>query len=90
MSIKPLPKDVVAQLKSSTVITTLNDVIDGLLRNSLDAEATQVNISVDYTRGSCSVEDNGYGIPPAEFLQDGGLGKLYRKRASSDSHVFTS
>ena len=79
MSIKPLPDHVVAQIKSSAVVTSLNGVVDGLLRNSLDAHATQVNIAVDYGRGSCSVEDNGHGIPPAEFLQDGGLGKLHRK-----------
>ena len=79
MSIKPLPEDVIAQIKSSTVITSLNNVVDGLLRNSLDAEATQVNISVNYGRGSCSVEDNGQGITPAEFIQSGGLGKSYRE-----------
>ncbi|KAK1779370.1 hypothetical protein QBC45DRAFT_136833 [Copromyces sp. CBS 386.78] len=77
MSIQPLPGDVIAQIKSSAVITSLNGVIDGLLRNSLDAGATKINISVDYGRGNCSVEDNGFGIPPACFREDGGLGKLY-------------
>ncbi|KAH7635962.1 putative MLH3 protein [Sordaria sp. MPI-SDFR-AT-0083] len=77
MSIQPLPGDVVAQIKSSAVITSLNGVVDGLLRNSLDAGATKINISIDYSRGNCSVEDNGLGIPPACFREDGGLGKLY-------------
>lgn len=77
MSIQPLPGDVIAQIKSSAVITSLNGVVDGLLRNSLDAGATKINISIDYSRGNCSVEDNGLGIPPACFRKDGGLGKLY-------------
>ncbi|KAK7696705.1 DNA mismatch repair protein [Diaporthe eres] len=77
MSIKPLPADVVAQIKSSVVITSLNNVICGLIKNSLDAEATKINLSVDYSRGNCSVEDNGAGIPPSEFRDDGGLGQLH-------------
>jgi signal transduction histidine kinase len=77
MSIKPLPADVVAQIKSSVVITSLNNVICGLIKNSLDAEATKINLSVDYSRGNCSIEDNGTGIPPSEFRDDGGLGQLH-------------
>lgn len=77
MSIQPLPGDVIAQIKSSAVITSLNGVVDGLFRNSLDAGATKINISIDYSRGNCSIEDNGLGIPPACFHEDGGLGKLY-------------
>lgn len=77
MSIKPLPADVVAQIKSSVVITSLNNVICGLIKNSLDAEATKINLSVEYSRGNCSVEDNGHGIPPSEFQDDGGLGQLH-------------
>jgi DNA mismatch repair protein MLH3 len=77
MSIQPLPRDVVAQIKSSAVITSLNRVVCGLLQNSLDAGASRINISVDYSRGNCSAEDNGVGIAPASFQDDGGLGKPY-------------
>ncbi|KAI2631601.1 hypothetical protein GGS21DRAFT_522194 [Xylaria nigripes] len=77
MSIQPLPDDVIAQIKSSTTITTLNGAVCGLIRNSLDAGATKIIVSVDYIRGCCSVEDNGLGIPPAEFYPSGGLGKLH-------------
>jgi DNA mismatch repair protein MLH3 len=77
MSIKPLPGDVVAQIKSSVVITSLNNVITGLITNSLDAQATRIHISVDYSRGNCSVEDNGSGISPSEFGDSGGLGQLH-------------
>lgn len=81
MSIKPLPGDVVAQIKSSVVVTSLNNVICGLIRNSLDAEATKINVTVHYSRGNCSIEDNGNGIPPSEFKEGGGLGRLHRMSA---------
>lgn len=76
-TILPLPEDVVAQIKSSTTITSLNQVILGLLENSLDAQATKIDISVDYRRGGCTVEDNGIGISPLEFRETGGLGRMY-------------
>lgn len=78
MSIQPLPKDVIAQIKSSTTITSLNGVIVELMTNSLDAGATKIDISVDYSRGGCVIEDDGLGILPSEFGENGGLGKLYR------------
>ncbi|RYP70119.1 hypothetical protein DL771_005631 [Monosporascus sp. 5C6A] len=83
MSIQQLPKEVICQIKSSTTITSLNGVICGLVKNSLDAEATKISVSVDYARGNCSVEDNGLGIPPAEFKLDGDLGKLHSRHAPS-------
>ncbi|KAK7920804.1 hypothetical protein PG985_008826 [Apiospora marii] len=80
MSIQPLPPDVAAQIKSSITITSLNDAVCGLVKNSLDAKATRINIFVDYSRGNCTVEDNGDGIPPAEFRDSGGgLGKPHCK-----------
>lgn len=84
MSIKPLPGDVVAQIKSSTVITSLNGVAFGLVQNSLDAQASIINLSIDYRRGNCTVEDNGQGIPPLDFHEGGGLGTLY---CTFDAHL---
>jgi len=79
MSIQPLPLDVIAQIKSSTTITSLNGVVIELVKNSLDAESTKIDINVDYGRGGCVVEDDGQGILPTEFSENGGLGKLYRE-----------
>lgn len=79
MSIKPLPSEVVAQIKSSITITSLNGVDCELVKNSLDAGATKLDITVDYGRGSCTVEDDGFGILPSDFRDEGGLGNLYRK-----------
>ncbi|KAI9778786.1 MAG: DNA mismatch repair protein [Geoglossum umbratile] len=76
-TILPLPAEVVAQIKSSATITSLSGVILGLLSNSLDARAAKVEIGVDFRRGGCTVEDDGAGIQPDEFREDGGLGKMY-------------
>ncbi|KAL6901323.1 hypothetical protein GGI43DRAFT_374494 [Trichoderma evansii] len=77
MSIRLLPEDVVGKIRSSSTITSLNGVVCGLLKNSLDAGATKINIYVEYERGNCTVEDNGVGIVPGDFSEDGGLGKSY-------------
>lgn len=63
------------------MVASLNSAILDLLRNALDADAGRVTVSVDYSRGSCVVEDDGSGIPPSEFLEEGGLGKLYCESA---------
>jgi DNA mismatch repair protein MLH3 len=76
-TILPLPHEVVAQIRSSTAIVSLNGVVLELLKNSLDAGATRIEVAVDFSRGTCSVEDDGLGIAPAEFREDGGLGKLH-------------
>ena len=76
--IQPLPVDVVAQIKSSNFIPSLSIAVLGLLDNALDAGARNIDISVDFLRGACCVEDDGCGIPPIEFEEAGGLGKLYR------------
>ncbi|KAF7882398.1 uncharacterized protein EAF02_005761 [Botrytis sinoallii] len=92
MSIQPLPPDAIAQIKSSSTITTLNGVIFELVKNCLDASCSRIDIDVDYGRGSCMVEDNGLGILPLEFGENGGLGKLYHSsklNASNPTHGAT-
>jgi len=75
--ILPIQAEDVAQIKSSINITTLEDAVLGLLCNALDAEATKIEIDVQSDRGSCTVTDNGFGIPEYEFTEDGGLLKVY-------------
>ncbi|KAF4875167.1 DNA mismatch repair protein MLH3 [Colletotrichum siamense] len=89
MSIKPLPEDVIRRISSSATITSLNAVVCGLIKNSFDAGAIRINITVDYSRGNCTVEDDGLGILPIEFREAGGLGKLYhtsRHSPESEAH----
>ena len=75
--IRPLPVEVAAQFKSSTSIPSHDCVVVGLVQNALDASAVKIEVCVDFRRGFSSVEDDGCGIPPIEFSETGGLGKLY-------------
>ncbi|KUM66755.1 hypothetical protein ACN42_g307 [Penicillium freii] len=75
--IRALPSDVIAKIKSSTSIVHLTGVILELVKNSLDANARTVFVTVDLKRGGCIVEDDGDGIPPIEFEVAGGLGKAH-------------
>ncbi|CAI7564058.1 unnamed protein product [Penicillium glandicola] len=76
--IRALPSDVIAKIKSSTSIVHLTGVILELVKNSLDANAHTIFVTVDFKRGGCIVEDDGDGIPSAEFEVTGGLGKPHR------------
>ncbi|KAI9688529.1 MAG: DNA mismatch repair protein [Bathelium mastoideum] len=84
-AILPLPAEVIAQIKSSVTITSLNDVVLHLVKNSLDANSAKIDVNVDLIRGSCTVEDDGVGIHPREFSETGGLGKLYHTSKHVDS-----
>lgn len=86
-SILPLPEDVVAQIKSSTAIVSLTSAVLELLENALDAGASKIEATVDFARGGCSVEDNGLGIAPSEFREEGGLGKLYCTSAGRPAKI---
>lgn len=77
--ILPLPPDVAKQIRSSTAISSLNGVVVGLFKNSLDAGAARIKIEVDYRHGACTVEDDGQGIEPPEFFENGGLAKPHRE-----------
>ncbi|KAK3673785.1 DNA mismatch repair protein [Recurvomyces mirabilis] len=81
--ISPLSEAAAAQIHSSKTITTLQGVVLALLENSFDAGATKVEISLDFRRADCTIEDNGTGIFSDEFLLTGGLGRMYHtsKRA---------
>ncbi|GKT44457.1 DNA mismatch repair protein PMS1 [Colletotrichum spaethianum] len=86
MSIKPLPEDVIRRIRSSATVTSLNGVVCALIKNSLDAGATRLNITVDYSRGNCTAEDDGLGILPLEFRETGGLGKQHHTSRHSPEH----
>ncbi|KAJ5373443.1 hypothetical protein N7517_005449 [Penicillium concentricum] len=76
--IRSLPSDVIAKIKSSTSIVHLTGVILELVKNSLDANAHTIFVTVNFKRGGCIVEDDGDGISPAEFEVAGGLCKPHR------------
>ncbi|KAJ0165072.1 DNA mismatch repair protein Mlh3 [Colletotrichum tanaceti] len=88
MSIKPLPEDVIRRIRSSATVTSLNGVVCALVKNALDAHTTRLNITVDYSRGNCFIEDDGLGILPLEFREPGGLGKQHHTSRHSPEHEF--
>lgn len=76
----------ISQLQSSRTITTLKEVVAGLLSNALEAEATNIQITWDHAKGDCIVEDNGIGIALEEFRENGGLLKPYRQLTFASSN----
>jgi DNA mismatch repair protein MLH3 len=85
--IQKLSDQAIRDVHSSKNITSIEDVAISLIRNSLDAEASKIEVTVNRSRGNCTVCDNGCGIPSCEFSDDGGLGKMYwtSKPYESDS-----
>ena len=68
MSIKPLSKDAVHQICSSQVITNLSTPLKELIENSLDAQATAIEVYLENYGSECiEVVDNGNGISPENF-----------------------
>jgi len=75
--ILPLPAHVQAQVLSSVSIASLRDVVLELVKNALDASARTITVEVDFSKGYCVVKDDGIGIPPEEFIDEGCLAKLH-------------
>ena len=76
--ISPIPEDIAAKIKSTVAINSLSDVAIGLLRNSLNANATNVNLRLTLSTGSCCCEDNGVGISKEQFAHNGVFGAASR------------
>lgn len=68
-----LPQHVRTKILSSYQISSPESVIEGLVRNSLDANAQSLYIEADFTRGFVLVRDDGTGIKGVEFSQNGRL-----------------
>ena len=82
--IQRLPSDVAAQIKASSNLSSLNDVVIGLLENALDAESKNIHIKVDFARASCWIQDDGSGIHPGNFEETGGLCRPFHTSAGSN------
>nr|XP_006636739.1 PREDICTED: PMS1 protein homolog 1 isoform X1 [Lepisosteus oculatus] len=64
---KQLPPDTVRLLSSSQVITSVVNVVKELVENSLDANASSIEVKMDnYGFDRIEVRDNGFGIKAAD------------------------
>src|SRR5437016_2244352 len=62
--IRALPPAVVSRLRGAVVLPSLAGAVSELLQNSLDAGATQLDLTVNPSRPSIALADNGHGIHP--------------------------
>ncbi|TFY50887.1 hypothetical protein EVG20_g11272, partial [Dentipellis fragilis] len=61
-SIHELPEPIRTKLRSTTILTSLPQVVSELVQNSLDAGASQIDVGVDCDVWECWVKDNGVGM----------------------------
>uniref|UniRef100_A0A0A9GEC1 Uncharacterized protein n=1 Tax=Arundo donax TaxID=35708 RepID=A0A0A9GEC1_ARUDO len=73
-TIKRLPKNVHSSLRSSIILSDLSRVVEELIYNSIDANATKINIEVNVRACYVKVEDDGCGITRDELVL---LGEKY-------------
>jgi DNA mismatch repair protein MLH3 len=57
-----LPAPTRSKLRSTQILTSLPQVVSELLQNSLDANASHIEVGVDCENWSCWVKDDGEGI----------------------------
>ena len=61
-TLQPLPEPVRTRLRSTQLLTSLPQVVSELVRNSLDASASHIDVGVDCQEWECWVKDDGHGI----------------------------
>lgn len=61
-----MPTEAIDLLLSSRRVSSRESICRELIYNSLDAEATSINVSINTRTGSLEVQDDGHGIPPAD------------------------
>ncbi|CAO3599211.1 unnamed protein product [Absidia cylindrospora] len=68
-NIQPLDTKVVKQLKALIVITLLEQCLEELVKNALDAGATTIDVKANTDQCMVQVTDNGVGIPSSDLPQ---------------------
>ncbi|EIW82275.1 hypothetical protein CONPUDRAFT_89709 [Coniophora puteana RWD-64-598 SS2] len=95
-SFRRLSLETRAKLRSTQILTSLPQIVSELLQNSLDAQATRIEIGVDCEEWGCWVRDDGSGISkndlgslakPSDDQRRYGTSKVYDP--SSMDHVST-
>ena len=61
-AIERLPLPTQSKLRSTQILTSLPQIISELVQNSLDANASSIDVSLDCKDWTCWVRDNGHGV----------------------------
>jgi len=61
-AIHSLPFQTRSLLRSTTILTSLPQLISELIQNSLDAGASRIEVGVDVEQWQCWVRDDGHGM----------------------------
>ncbi|PPQ78227.1 hypothetical protein CVT25_015546 [Psilocybe cyanescens] len=83
-AIERLPLPTQAKLRSAQILTTFPQIISELLQNSLDADATHIDIGIDCKQWMCWVRDNGHGITKDDLELMEQAGNAGRYNSSKD------
>ncbi|KAF6002208.1 hypothetical protein F1559_002566 [Cyanidiococcus yangmingshanensis] len=67
LRVEVLPKEVIQRIASGEVIDTPVAAVRELVENSLDAEATRIEIEVNFDVCDITVRDNGHGMRPHDL-----------------------
>ncbi|KAF3194155.1 DNA mismatch repair protein [Orbilia oligospora] len=87
--IQRLSASAIAQIRSTVSLTNLAGAVQELLMNSIDANATTINIFINIIKNSIVIEDDGEGIIPDDMIL---VGNRYStsKSTSPSSQTFGS
>ncbi|KAK6331802.1 DNA mismatch repair protein [Orbilia javanica] len=84
--IQRLSANAIAQIRSTVSLTNLAGAVQELLMNSIDANASTVNIFINIVKNSIVIEDDGDGIIPDDMPL---VGNRYSTSKSTDSSELT-
>lgn len=62
MYIKFLPSAIINQIAAGEIVESYADIVKELVENAIDAQASQIDISVNFPITSIIVKDNGFGM----------------------------
>lgn len=85
--IQRLSANAIARIRSTVSLTSLAGAVQELLMNSIDANATTINIFINIIKNSIIIEDDGDGIFPGDMTL---VGNRYSTSKSTYSPTFGS
>jgi DNA mismatch repair protein MLH3 len=83
--IEKLPENTRTYLRSTQILTSIPQIVSELVQNSLDAQASHIDVGINCEEWTCFVSDDGVGISNEglSMLAKGGEQGRYGERAIS-------